>query len=48
MMSDLKESFSKKIYNKEDGWFKNMTSFWARDILEPKKAIVQKFNYFDK
>lgn len=42
LMSNLKDDFAKKIYNEKDGWCKNKTSFWARDILEPKKIQVEK------
>lgn len=42
MMSGLKDDFAKRIYNEKDGWFKNKTSFWARDILEPQKTQVEK------
>ena len=42
MMSNLKDDFANRIYNEKDGWLKNKTSFWARDILEPQKAQVEK------
>lgn len=42
MMSNLKEDFAKRLYNKKDGWCKNKTSFWARDILIPQKTLVEK------
>ena len=42
MMSNLKDDFAKRIYNKKDGWCKDKTTFWARDILAPQKAQVEK------
>lgn len=42
MMSTLKDDLARKIYNKKDGWCKDKTRFWARDILEPQKSSVEK------
>ncbi len=42
MMSNLKDDFAKKIHSEKGSWFENPTKFWARDILEPQKAVVEK------
>ena len=39
IMSNLKDDFAGKLRNKKKSWFKG---FWAKDILEPKKSIVEK------
>ena len=44
MMSNLKDDFAKKIHSEKGNWFENPTKFWARDILEPQKAVVEKEN----
>lgn len=42
IMSNLKDDFAKKIHSEKGSWFENPTKFWARDILEPQKAVVEK------
>ncbi len=41
LVTDIKGLFGKKVHKKDSGFRKNITSFWAKDILESRKATVQ-------
>lgn len=42
IMQGIDKDLWNRIYNKNDGFAKNSTTFWVQDFLKPKKEIVEK------